>query len=151
MFIAFICWNLEIDGAFKYVGENMELNCKSLVVIFTENLNNKKNLEKYKSNKEKKEIIYKWDKYNGQIEKLKNHLKKYKLFDGIDFNKDELEKKIIQFKNEIKKDEIILNNKIIINKNDLLLIENKREFPKNLKDEVENFIIHSLYFIYIKI
>lgn len=51
---------LEIDGAFKYVGENMELNCKSLVVIFTENLNNKKNLEKYMSNKEKKEIIYKW-------------------------------------------------------------------------------------------
>ena len=65
------------------------------------------------------------------------------------FKNIEITKEIIQkVKKELEdKPKIIFDKKITIKSNDIVLIESKREFPKNLLDEIRNFIEHSFYFV----
>ena len=142
------CGTLELDGAFKYIGGNdMELESESLVIILSEFLNAENNIEKYIEKNEENIIINKIKKNQNDIEKLKQILSQFNMFKNIkniEINKEYIEKE----KKELEdKPKIIFDKKIYIRSNDIVLIESKREYPKNLLNEIRNFIEHSLYFI----
>ena len=142
------CGTLELDGAFKYIGGNdMELESESLVIILSEFLNAENNIEKYIEKNEENIIINKIKKNQNDIEKLKQILSQFNMFKNIkniEINKEYIEKVKKELENKPK---IIFDKKIYIRSNDILLIESKREYPKNLLNEIRNFIEHSLYFI----
>ena len=141
------CGVLEIDGAFKYIGEKKELNCESFVIILSECLNGPNKIKEYKEYNTKIQVIYKWNKFKkSNIDKLENQFKKYNLLKKEEFTEENLKKIIKKYEEDIK-NKINLNKELIINKNDLLLIENKREFPGDLSREINNFIDNSFYFI----
>ena len=139
------CGTLELDGAFKYIGGNdMELESESLVIILSEFLNAENNIEKYIEKNEENIIINKIKKNQNDIEKLKQILSQFNMFKNIkniEINKEYIKKELEN------KPKIIFDKKIYIRSNDILLIESKREYPKNLLNEIRNFIEHSLYFI----
>lgn len=138
------CGTLELDGAFKYLGENIDLKSDSLVIILSEFLNDTNNIEKYIEKNEENIIINKIKKNQSNIDQLKKTLSKFKMFKNIEITKEIIEK----VKKELEdKPKIIFDKKITIKSNDIVLIESKREFPKNLLDEIRNFIEHSFYFI----
>lgn len=142
------CGTLELDGAFKYIGGNdMELKSESLVIILSEFLNAENNIEKYIEKNEENIIINKIKKNQNDIEKLKQILSQFNMFKNIkkiEINKEYIEK----VKKELEdKPKIIFDKKIYIRSNDIVLIESKREYPKNLLNEIRNFIEHSFYFI----
>ena len=142
------CGTLELDGAFKYIGGNdMELESESLVIILSEFLNAENNIEKYIEKNEENIIINKIKKNQNDIEKLKQILSQFNMFKNIkniEINKEYIEKVKKELENKPK---IIFDKKIYIRSNDIVLIESKREYPKNLLNEIRNFIEHSLYFI----
>ena len=142
------CGTLELDGAFKYIGGNdMELKSESLVIILSEFLNAENNIEKYIEKNEENIIINKIKKNQNDIEKLKQILSQFNMFKNIkniEINKEYIEKVKKELENKPK---IIFDKKIYIRSNDIVLIESKREYPKNLLNEIRNFIEHSLYFI----
>ena len=142
------CGTLELDGAFKYIGGNdMELESESLVIILSEFLNAENNIEKYIEKNEENIIINKIKKNQNDIEKLKQILSQFNMFKNIkniEINKEYIEKVKKELENKPK---IIFDKKIYIRANDIVLIESKREYPKNLLNEIRNFIEHSLYFI----
>lgn len=138
------CGTLELDGAFKYIGENIELKSESLVIILSEFLNVENNIEKYLEKNEENKIINKIKKNQDNIEQLKKILPKFNMFKNIEINKENIEK----VKKELEdKPKIIFDKKIFIESNDIVLIESKREYPKHLLNEIRNFIEHSFYFI----
>ena len=142
------CGVLEIDGAFKYIGEKKELNCESLVIILSEYLNRQNKIKEYVEYMTKINVIYKWNKFKDLDEdKLESQFKKYNLLKEEGFTKKNLEDLIEKYKKDIKSKSIILNKELIIESNDLLLIENKRTFPGELSREIKNFIDKSFYFI----
>ena len=142
------CGVLEIDGAFKYIGEQRELNSESLIIILSEYLNSQNKIKEYIEYISKITIIYKWNKYkNSTPENLENQFKKYNLLKKEEFNKENLRKIIEKYEEDIKVNKVSLNKELIIKKNDILLIENKREFPGNLSKEINSFIDHSFFFI----
>ena len=49
---------LEIDGAFKYIGQKKELNCDSLKILLSEYLNKGNNIKKFAEIFEAEDIIY---------------------------------------------------------------------------------------------
>ena len=142
------CGTLELDGTFKYIGGNdMELESESLVIILSEFLNAENNIEKYIEKNEENIIINKIKKNQNDIEKLKQILSQFNMFKNIkniEINKEYIEKVKKELENKPK---IIFDKKIYIRSNDIVLIESKREYPKNLLNEIRNFIEHSLYFI----
>ena len=142
------CGTLELDGAFKYIGGNdMELERESLIIILSEFLNAENNIEKYIEKNEENIIINKIKKNQNDIEKLKQILSQFNMFKNIkniEINKEYIEKVKKELENKPK---IIFDKKIYIRSNDIVLIESKREYPKNLLNEIRNFIEHSLYFI----
>ena len=142
------CGTLELDGAFKYIGGNdMELKSESLVIILSEFLNAENNIEKYIEKNEENIIINKIKKNQNDIEKLKQILSQFNMFKNIkniEINKEYIEKVKKELENKPK---IIFDKKIYIRSNDIVLIESKREYPKNLLNEIRNFIEHSFYFI----
>ena len=140
------CGTLELDGSFLYKGEKIQLEAKSFVIalseyLFHNNDNITKNAEKY----EAKGILEKLTKYKNNPKYLKSSLKNNKIFQ-VDIDKENIEDIKKKYKEIVDKD-IISSTKIIIEKNDLILIENKREFPNHMFNEINNFIDHSLYFI----
>ena len=66
------------------------------------------------------------------------------MFKNIEITKEIIEKVKKELENKPK---IIFDKTIAIKSNDIILIEFKREFPKNLLDDIKNFIEHSFYFI----
>ena len=137
---------LELDGAFKYIGEEKEIETNSLVILMSEYIskfNNifRKSAEKY----EAKSIIKKLDKYKNNLDYLKAYFKKNKIF-KIDVEKEPIQS-IKKKYEEIANRNIIFSKEKVFKKNDIILLENKREFPNHISDEVCNFIDHSLYFI----
>ena len=136
---------LEIDGAFKYIGEEKEMEAKYLVFLISEYIfGNNKNIKRYAEKYEAKDIIKKLDKYKNNITSLKASLKKNKIF-KIDVEKESIN--LLREKYEEIANRNIISNNHVIKKNDIILLENKREFPNHISDEVYNFIDHSLYFI----
>ena len=136
---------LEIDGAFKYIGEEKEIEAKSLVFLMSEYIfGNNKNIKSYAEKYEAKGIIKKLDKYKNNITSLKASLKKNKIF-KIDVEKEPIN--LLKKKYEEIANRKIISKNHVIKKNDIILLENKREFPNHISDEVYNFIDHSLYFI----
>jgi len=140
------CGTLELDGAFKYIGENnIELNSDSLIIILSEFLNAENNIEKYLEKSEENKIINTIKKNQNDIEKLKKILpNKFNMFKNIQINYQSIENIKQEFENKPK---IIFDKRIIVKSNDIVLIESKREFPKHLINEIKNFIEHSFYFI----
>ena len=55
--------------------------------------------------------------------------------------------KIVKKLKDMSGKKIITDKRIIIISNDIVLIENKREYPHHLSEEIRNFIEHSFYFI----
>ena len=140
------CGTLELDGAFKYIGENnIELNSDSLIIILSEFLNAENNIEKYLEKSEENKIINTIKKNQNDIEKLKKILpNKFNMFKNIQINYQSIENIKQEFENKPK---IIFDKRIIVKSNDIVLIESKREIPKHLINEIKNFIEHSFYFI----
>ena len=138
------CGTLEIDGAFKYTGDNIKLQGDSLVIILSEFLNDNNNIEKYFEKDEENRIINKIKKNQGNLTELKTVLSEFKMFKNIEITKEIIEKVKKELENKPK---IIFDKTIAIKSNDIILIEFKREFPKNLLDDIKNFIEHSFYFI----
>ena len=142
------CGTLEIDGAFKYIGENLEIKGESLVIIISEYLNYTNNIKEYTEKYEAKDIIHKIKKYyNKDNPKLfQSKIKNYKSIE-INVMNDNIDN-IMENLNKISERVIISDKKkIIVNQNDIVLIENKREYPNHISDEIRNFIEHSFYFI----
>jgi len=139
------CGTLELDGAFKYIGENIELNNDSLIIILSEFINAENNIEKYLEKSEENKIINTIKKNQNDIEKLKKILpNKFNIFKNIQINYQSIE----NIKKELEnKPKIIFDKRIIVKSNDIVLIESKREFSKHLINEIKNFIEHSFYFI----
>ena len=138
------CGTLELDGAFKYLGENIDLKSDSLVIILSEFLNDKNNIKKYIEKNEENLMFNKIKKNQSNIDQLKKTLSNFKLFKNIEITKEIIEK----VKKELEdKPKIIFDKKITIKSNDIVLIESKREFYKKLLDEIRNFIEHSFYFV----
>lgn len=138
------CGTLELDGAFKYLGENIDLKSDSLVIILSEFLNDKNNIKKYIEKNEENLMFNKIKKNQSNIDQLKKTLSNFKMFKNIEITKEIIEK----VKKELEdKPKIIFDKKITIKSNDIVLIESKREFYKKLLDEIRNFIEHSFYFV----
>ena len=139
---------LELDGAFKYVGEKKELISESIVIVLSECLNRDNNIQEY-IKKSNAEILLKLIKNNqSNLETIKKNLIKYKIIQNSDtLTKENMEKLEKKLKDEAK--EIKYNKKIIISINDIVLIETKRGHPHHLINELENFIDHSFYFIHL--
>ena len=135
---------LEMDGAFKYKGQSIEIKGESFVIILSEYLNFENNIEKYIEKCEAIELINKINKNKQKDELLKT--KKKKIFSKIDLTNEDIQKMIVELKEKAQID-IDCDPKIIINENDVLLIESKREYPKHISNEIQNFIEHSFYFI----
>jgi hypothetical protein len=131
---------LELDGAFKYEGEGIEIKGESLVIILSEYLNqNNNHLKKYMEKYEAKMCNQKIKKYKNNIDSSN-----YKNYNTI--NKNNVDNPLEKLQ-EIAENEIITDKRIVIDKNDIILIENKREYPHHLSNEIRNFIEHSFYFI----
>ena len=138
------CGTLELDGAFKYKGNGIEIKGDSLVIILSEYLNqDDNNIKIYTEKYEAKNFIQKMGKYKNNIDSLK--FKKYNTID-IDDIKNNIGDSLKKLQ-EIADKEIICDKTIFIDKNDLILIENKREYPHHMPQEIRNFIEHSLFFI----
>ncbi len=142
------CGTLELDGAFRHIGEEKKLDTKSLVVILSESLNSKdNNVKNYVEKHDSKYIIESIKKYHNNNEQLNKILnKKNVIFKSIEIGKKTVDEIIREYEEKAKKD-IICDKNIIIKKNDLILIENKREYPSHISNEIRNFIEHSFYFI----
>ena len=141
------CGTLELDGAFKYIGEKIELKIGYLVIVLSEYLyNNNINIKNYAEKYEAKGIIEKIKKSKNNSIDLKKILKNNKIIKNIDIETENIEE-IKKKYEEITNKEIMCNPKMVFKTNDLVLIENKREYPNNMSNEINNFIEHSLYFI----
>ena len=141
------CGTLELDGAFKYIGEKIELKIESLVIVLSEYLyRNNINIKNYAEKYEAKGIIEKIKKNKNNPLDFNKILKNNKIIKNIDIEKENIEE-IKKKYGEMANKEILCNEKMIIKTNDLVLIENKREYPNNMSNEINNFIEHSLYFI----
>ena len=135
------CGTLELDGAFKYKGNPIEIKGDSLVVILSECLNRDNNIIIYTQKYEAKHFLQKMGKNQNNI----NSFKPQK-YNTIKINMDKIDDSL-KILEEMANKEIICDKKISINKNDLILIENKREYPHHMPNEIRNFIEHSLFFI----
>ena len=142
------CGTLELDGAFKHKGEEKKLDTKSLVVILSESLNSEdNNIKNYVEKHESKFIIDKVKKYHSNSEHLKKIINNNNIIlKNIELGNKNADKIIKEYEEKANKD-ITCDKNIIIKKNDLVLIENKREYPSHISNEIRNFIEHSLYFI----
>ena len=137
---------LEIDGAFKYIGDTKEIETKSLVILMSEYISIKnENIKNYAEKYEAKGIIEKLDKYKNNIAILKSSLRKNKIF-KVDVEKEPLESLKKKYE-EIANKNITFNKTKNIKKGDIIILENKREYPNHMSDEVYNFLEHSLFFI----
>ena len=138
------CGTLELDGAFKYTGNMLEIKGDSLVTILAEFLNDKNN--------NIKEIIQKFEAID-LISKIKKHekielrklIQKYEAIknDIMEEDKENLVKRL----KDISEKKLKIDKRIIINNNDIVLIENKREYLHHLSNDIRKFIEHSFYFI----
>ena len=138
------CGTLELDGAFKYTGNTLEIKGDSLVIILSECLNDDNN--NIKLIKQKLEAINLIPQIKNQnIAELKSLIQKYEAIKEEVMEDDK--EKIVKKLKDMSEKKIITDKRIIINSNDIVLIENKREYPHHLSDEIRNFIEHSFYFI----
>ena len=131
-----------MECAFKYKGNGVEIKGDSLVIILSEYLNkDDNNIKIYAKKYEAKNCIQKMGKYRGAVDKI--NFKKYSSIDINDIknNIDDPLKKL----QEMADKEIFCDKTIFINKNELFLIENKREYPHHMANETRNFIEHSLF------
>ena len=138
------CGILELDGAFIYKGNGTEIKGNSLVIILSEYLNqNNNNIKIYAQKYEAKNIIQNMRKYKNNIDSYK-----FKNYNTININnlKNDIGNSLNKLQ-EMADKEIISDKKIFIDKNDLILIENKREYPHHITNEIRNFIEYSFYFI----
>ena len=136
------CGTLELDGAFKYKGNGIEIKGDALVIILSEHLNqNDNNIKIYSEKYEAKNCIQKMRKYKNNIDSSK--FKNYNTINinNIKNNIDDSLKKLHEMANK----EIISDKRIFIDKDDLILIENKREYPHYMANEIRNFIEHSFF------
>ena len=139
---------LEIDGAFKYIGQKKELNCDSLKILLSEYLNKGNNIKKFAEIFEAEEIIYKYDHCDSKEKsKFQSKIKGYKTVNKEQFDEKNIINTIENLRDKAKEKLIKPEEKLIFKPNDIILIENKREYPKNYDDEISNFIEHSFYFI----
>ena len=137
---------LEIDGAFKYIGDTKEIETKSLVILMSEYISIKnENIKNYVEKYEAKGIIEKLDKYKNNTAVLKSSLRKNKIF-KVDVEKEPLESLKKKYK-EIANKNITFNKTKNIKKGDIIILENKREYPNHMSGEVYDFLEHSLFFI----
>ena len=138
------CGTLELDGAFRYIGNMLEIKGDSLVIILAEFLNDKNN--------NIKEITQKFEAID-LISKIRKHEKKElrKLIQKYDSIKNDIpegdKENIMKRLKDLSEKKIMTDKRIIINNNDIVLIENKREYPHHISNEIRNFIEHSFYFI----
>ena len=138
------CGTLELDGAFKYTGNTLEIKGDSLVAILSECLNDDNN--NIKLIKQKLEAINLIPQIKNQnIAELKSLIQKYEAIKEEVMEDDK--EKIVKKLKDMSGNKIITDKRIIINTNDIVLIENKREYPHHLSEEIRNFIEHSFYFI----
>ena len=138
------CGTLELDGAFKYTGNTLEIKGDSLVIILSECLNDDNN--NIKLIKQKLEAINLIPQIKNQnIAELKSLIQKYEAIKEEVMEDDK--EKIVKKLKDMSGKKIITDKRIIINSNDIVLIENKREYPHHLSEEIRNFIEHSFYFI----
>ena len=135
------CGTLELDGAFKYNGKSIEIKGDSLVIILSEYLNKENKIKELAEIYEAKNFIQKIKKYNIDSSKFKN-------YNTINLNdiKNDFNNSFRKLQ-EIANKQIISEKRIFIDKSDLVLIENKREYPHHMANEIRNFIEHSFYFI----
>ena len=129
-----------MDGAFKYNGKSIEIKGDSLVIILSEYLNKENKIKELTEIYEAKNFIQKIKKYNINSSRFKN-------YNTININDIKNDNNWFLKLQEIANKQIISEKRIFIDKNDLFLIENKREYPHHMANEIRNFIEHSFYFI----
>lgn len=139
------CGTLELDGAFKYTGNTLEIKGDSLVAILSECMNddNNNNIKLFKQKLEAINLIPQIKNQN--IAELKSLIQKYEAIKEEVMEDDK--EKIVKKLKDMSEKKIITDKRIMINSNDIVLIENKREYPHHLSEEMRKFIEHSFYFI----
>ena len=141
------CGTLELDGAFKYKGEEKKLDTKSLAIILSGSLNcENNNIKKYIEKYEAEFIIDMLNKFYDDQKYLTKIFKDNVIYKNIELENKSFDAIINEYK-AISERYIIYDKNIIIKTNDLILIKNKREYHKNIDNEIKNFIVHSLYFL----
>ena len=99
-----------------------------------------------------KEIIQKFEAID-LISKIKKHekIKLRKLIQKYEAIKNDImeedKENLVKRLKDISEKKLKIDKRIIINNNDIVLIENKREYPHHISNEIRNFIEHSFYFI----
>ena len=138
------CGTLELDGGFKYTGEKIEIKGKSLVVVLSEYLNtDNNNLKNYVEKYEAKDLLQKIEKFEKNKGKEDPKIFQSKIKNYITINKESIKDNIEKSKDKLKEmanKQINSDKHIFIDTNDLVLIENKREYPHHMSNEVRNFI-----------
>ena len=141
------CGTLELDGAFKYKGEEKKLDTKSLAIILSGSLNcENNNIKKYIEKYEAEFIIDMLNKFYDDQKYLTKIFKDNVIYKNIELENKSFDAIINEYKVIVER-YIIYDKNIIVKTNDLILIKNKKEYNKHIANELQNFIMHSLFFI----
>ena len=111
-------------------------------------MNKENRIKNYVEIFEAQDIIYKYEQYYSKDKALFfSKIKDYKTVNNENFSEKNIINTINILREKSKKKVIIPEDNLIINTNDFILIENKREYPKNFENEINNFIEHLFYFM----